>query len=205
MAYANPSVGRARDRERYHKRAAKRLAAGLCPKCGRLPPEPGRSLCGPCAEKQRVAGQARDARLRAAGKPRRDSARAREYERERSRRQAEARREAGMCVRCGTAPAAGGRSSCGPCLAKKREADRIRYHKAKGAGLKYGGKSVATKRSAARVASKQRQKTRRDSVYVPIADAVRPPRAARPASLAASRDGRRIASCMPLGDPPACA
>ena len=65
-------------------------------------------------------------RLRAAGKPRRDLGRAREYERERSRRQAEARREAGQCVRCGIAPAAGGRSSCERCLAKKREAYRIR-------------------------------------------------------------------------------
>ena len=68
-----------------------------------------------------------------------------------------------MCVRCGTAPAADGRSSCEPCLAKKREADRIRYRKAKDAGFKYGGKSVAVKRKAARAASRKRQEARRDS------------------------------------------
>ena len=163
MAYADPEVGRSRDHARYHRRIAERRAASFCRKCGRCPPTPERSVCEPCAEKQRAAGRARDARLRAVGKPRRDPGRAREYERERSRRQAEARREAGMCVRCGVAPAAGGRSSCEPCLAKKREADRIRYRKAKDARLKYGGKSVAVKRRAARIASKQRQKARRDS------------------------------------------
>ncbi len=67
------------------------------------------------------------------------------------------RREAGMCVRCGAAPAVDGRSSCEPCLAKRRESDRDRYHKAKDAGLKYGGKSVAVSRKAAR----KRQHARR--------------------------------------------
>ena len=163
MAYRDLEVRKQRDRERYHRPVAERRPAGLCAKCGRCPPAPGRSICGACAEKARASGRARDARLRAAGKPRRDPGRAREYERERSRRQAEARRDAGQCVRCGTAPAAGGRSSCEPCLAKKREADRIRYHEAKHAGLKYGGKAVAVKRKAGRIASKRRQENRHDS------------------------------------------
>ena len=163
MAYADPSVGRARDRERYHRRVAARRAAGLCEKCGRRPPAPGRPICDACAEKARAIGRARDARLRAAGQPRRDPGRTREYERERSRREAGARREAGRCVRCGTAPAAPGRSSCEPCLEKKREADRRRYRKAKDAGLKYGGKSVAVKRKAARAASRKRQQARREA------------------------------------------
>ena len=160
MAYRDREVGKRRDRERYHRRVAERRVAGFCEKCGRRPPAPGRPVCGACAEKARAAGRARDARLRAAGKPRRDPARAREYERERSRRQAQARREAGLCVRCGTAAAADGRSSCGPCLAKGRETDRLRYHKAKEAGLKYGGKSAAVKRRAARNASRRRREAR---------------------------------------------
>ncbi len=163
MAYRDQEVRKQRDRERYHRRIAKRRAAGLCPKCGRRAPAPGRPICGVCAEKSRAAGRARDARLCAADQPRRDPGRAREYERGRSRREAEARRQAGMCVRCGTAPAAGGRSSCEPCLTKKRAADRIRYRKAKDARLKYGGKSVAVKRKAARLASRQRQITRREA------------------------------------------
>ena len=117
VAYRDREVGKRRDRERYHRRVAER----------------------------RTAGRARDARLRAAGKLRRNPARAREYERERSRRQVEARRKAGLCVRCGTAAAAVGRSSCGPCLATRREADRIRYHKAKKAGLKYGGSQAQSR------------------------------------------------------------
>ena len=163
MAYRDWEVGKQKDRERYHRRVDQRRAAGLCEKCGRCQLVPGRSVCGACAEKARAAGRARDARLRAAGKPRRDPNRAREYERGRSRREAEARRQAGMCVRCGTAPAAGGPSSCEPCLAKKREADRLRYRKAKDAGLKYGGKSVAVKRKAARITSRKRQEARRDA------------------------------------------
>ena len=56
MAYRDPEVGRARDRERFQRRTAERIAHGLCPNCGRLPPEPGRSLCEPCGEKRRAAG-----------------------------------------------------------------------------------------------------------------------------------------------------
>ena len=163
MAYRDHEVRKQRDRERYHSRVAKRLAAGRCPRCGQRPPAPGRSVCGVCAEKSRAAGRARDARLRAAGKPRRDPGRARECERERSRRQAEQRRETGLCSKCGRTPVEPDRRTCGPCLVKKREADRIRYHKAKDARLKYGGKSAAVKRKAARNASRQRPVTRRDS------------------------------------------
>ena len=161
MPYRDIEVQRARDRERYHRRAGARRAAGLCPACGKRPPAPERSVCEPCADKRNRTSRARDARLREAHLPRRDLRRAREYERERSRREAEVRREAGMCVQCGTAPAAAGRSSCEPCLEKKREADRRRYHRAKDAGLKYGGKSVAVKRKAARTASRKRDEARR--------------------------------------------
>ena len=85
MPHKDPDVRRARDRERFARRTAERRAAGLCPKCGKRPPEPERSICEPCAERARAAGRARDARLRAAGQPRRNQDKARMYERERAR------------------------------------------------------------------------------------------------------------------------
>ena len=96
---------RAADLERYHRRTAERVAQGLCPKCGKRPPAPERSQCEPCLEKDAAAGRARDARLRAAGVPRRDAAKTREYERERTRRQTEARQAEGLCTACGKDPA----------------------------------------------------------------------------------------------------
>ncbi len=65
MAYRDPAVARARDLKRYHRRTAARKAAGLCPRCGKRPPQPGRSLCEPCAEKHRIAGRVSDAKRRA--------------------------------------------------------------------------------------------------------------------------------------------
>lgn len=91
MAYADPDVGKARGRERFRRRVAERLAAGLCTRCGREPPETGRKICQACAEKRRVADRQRDARLRDTGLSRRDGDRARAYERERSRRVVEER------------------------------------------------------------------------------------------------------------------
>ena len=49
MAYRDLDVRRARDRERFHRRTAERIARGLCPKCGARPPEPDRGLCAPCS------------------------------------------------------------------------------------------------------------------------------------------------------------
>ena len=66
MAYRDPAVGRARDLERYHRRTAARQAAGLCPRCGKRPPVPERSLCEPCAEKHRIPGRVSDAKRRGA-------------------------------------------------------------------------------------------------------------------------------------------
>ena len=160
MAYRDVSVRKRRDRERFARRTARRIAEGKCPRCGKAEPAPGRSVCEPCAEKRNRASRARDARLRAEGKPRRDSARANAYERERSRRRADERREAGLCVRCGIAPAADGRKSCEPCLEKRRAADRAKYAAGKAAGLKYGGACVEAKRRAGRAKSKRRQQER---------------------------------------------
>ena len=151
------------DLERYHRRTAERVARGLCPKCGKQPPAPDRQLCEPCNEKQKGASRARDARLRAEGKPRRDPARARAYERERSRKERAERQAEGMCTRCGKHPAAEGRASCEPCLEKRRASDRAKYAAGKAAGLPYGGSNIEAKRRAARLKSKRRQKARRDA------------------------------------------
>ena len=160
MAYREPAVRRAKDRERVARRSAERIAAGQCPRCGKRPPAPDRSVCNSCAARRNRASRVRDARLRAEGKPRRDPARAREYERERSRRESAARQAEGTCTRCGTFPAADGRSSCEPCLEKRRAADRAKYAAGKAAGLKYGGANADAKRRAGRVRSKKRQKAR---------------------------------------------
>ena len=160
MAYADPAVQREKDRERFRKRTAERHAAGLCPGCGDRPPAPERALCTPCAEKRNRAGRARDARLRAEGKPRRDSARAREYERERTRREREERCARGICIRCGKRHAAPDRASCEPCLEKRREAERTRYAAGKAAGLPYGGADPNARRKYARARSKRIQKAR---------------------------------------------
>ena len=51
MAYRDPAVRLQRDRERFHRRIAERLAAGLCVKCGKQPPAPDRTVCDPCAKR----------------------------------------------------------------------------------------------------------------------------------------------------------
>ena len=163
MAHKDPAIGRARDRERFRKRVAERRAAGLCSRCGQTEPTPGRSLCEPCAEKRRLVERARNARLRAAGVPRRNGAKARAAERRRYRRQAAERKAQGICTRCGRDPAAPDRSLCEVCLTKRRKAERARYRKAKAAGLPYGGKPVAGKRRSARIASRNRRRVRRES------------------------------------------
>ena len=160
MAYRDPEVGKAKGRERFRLRVEKRRAAGLCPRCGDRPPAPERSVCAPCAEKCNRASRARDARLRAAGKPRRDPERAKEYERGRARRETEKRAARGSCTRCGKHPAAPGRKSCEPCLEKRRQADRANYAAGKASGLPYGGADPEAKRRVGQARSKRRQKAR---------------------------------------------
>ena len=161
MAYADPAVGRRKDRERFRRRTAERVAKGLCPRCGAAPSAPERTICDSCAEKRNRASRARDARLRAVGMPRHDPARARGYERERSRREAAARSAEGLCTRCGKAQAADGRTACEPCLEKRRASDRARYAAGKAAGKLYGGANADAKRRSGRTKSKRRQQSRR--------------------------------------------
>ena len=160
MAYRDIAKRRENDLARYHRRTRARREAGLCLRCGKSEPVPERTLCASCNEKQNRAGRARDARLRAEGKPRRDPAQAKLYERERSRRERAARTAEGLCGRCGKEPAAPGRSSCEPCLEKRRETDRASYAAGKAAGLKYGGADPEAKRRAGRNRSRKRQKAR---------------------------------------------
>ena len=160
MPHRDPRVGRHKDRERYHRRAADRRSAGLCPKCGKRAPAPDRSICSCCAEKARAAGRARDARLRAAGQPRRDKEKARVYERERERRQIASRIAWGICTKCGTNPAEPHRRLCEPCAEKRRAYDRTRYAEARARGELYGGKDPGAKRKAGRAASGRRHRKR---------------------------------------------
>ena len=163
MAYKDPEVGRACDRERFCKRVAERRAQGLCPRCGTAPPAPGRSVCEPCAEKKRVASCARDAKLRAAGKPRRDLDKARAYGRTHSRRQTAERLAQGLCPRCGERPHEPERHLCAPCGEQRRTAERARYAKARAAGKLYGGRDPEGRRRIAKERSKQRFHARRNA------------------------------------------
>ncbi len=163
MAYADPEVRRQRDRERFRKRTAERTAAGLCPRCGVHPPGPERRLCAGCAEKGNRASRTRDARLRAAALPRRDPDKARAFQRKHARRLAAERRAAGICVRCGKAPAAPARTACEGCLEKRRASDRAKYRAGKAAGKLYGGANATAKRKSARAKSKRNQKARKEA------------------------------------------
>ena len=102
---------RARDLERWHRRAAERTALGLCVKCGKRPPEPERSQCEPCAEKRRAA------------------------DRERHRKRAAARIADGKCPRCGVREPAAGRSICEVCAEKRNRAGRARDARLRAEGI----------------------------------------------------------------------
>ena len=135
MAYRNPEEDRARDRERFRRRTAERIAQGLCPKCGKAPPEPERRLCAPCAEKRRAAERVRDAKRRAAGKPRyRNPEKERARDRERSRRRSAECFARGLCPKCGKAPLAPDHTLCRRCIEKRRAAERARYREGQGCG-----------------------------------------------------------------------
>ena len=93
---------RVRDLERYYRQTAERRAKGLCVKCGKRPPTPGRARCESCAAKKRPADRARHHRRTAEHFAR------------------------GLCPKCGKRPPEPGRSQCEPCLEKDRVAGRAR-------------------------------------------------------------------------------
>ena len=104
---SDPEVRRRVGRKRSRKRSEDRRAAGLCVRCGAVPPAEGRTMCEPCRDDRRAADRARHAERRAAG----------------------------VCPDC-AAPAPGGKLYCEPCagtrsrrrnLEAKRKAARRRY------------------------------------------------------------------------------
>ena len=150
MAYRDPEVGRARDRERFRRTTAERVAQGLCPKCGKAPPEPDRSLCAACNEKRRIADRARRARRSAAGIKRVREPKARQGEYRRARARADKRLAQGLCARCARHPPEPQRRLCARCAEKRRASARARYAAARAAGKLYGGRNPAGRRRIAR-------------------------------------------------------
>ena len=163
MAYRNPDTGRERGRESFRRRTAERRAQNLCPKCGKAPPEPDRSLCELCAEKRRKAERARDAKRRALGQKRyTNPEKERTRNRKRYQQQTAERLAQGLCPKCGKEELPPGRGLCESCGGKRRKAERARYMKAKASGKLYGGKDPNLCRRIARERSKQRFHARLD-------------------------------------------
>ena len=113
--------------QRAHLRREARIEQGLCAKCGKRPPDPGVTLCGPCREKHRAADRA--FRARNGGQPYggHDPDKRRRADRERDRHRRRARQDAGLCTQCGREPAADGRAVCEPCREARRARERARY------------------------------------------------------------------------------
>ena len=128
---------RAGERSRARQRIAKRIARGVCTKCGVNPPESGRRLCAACGEKRRAAERARYAKARSRGElyGGRDPQARRNAGRAASARRRQARLEGGTCVRCGRRPPAEGGVTCGPCRETRQAAERELYAARRAAGL----------------------------------------------------------------------
>lgn len=67
MPYKDSETGRKKELERHHRRTADRCAIGMCPKRGKNPPTPGRSLYEACLERGRESERVRYARRKAEG------------------------------------------------------------------------------------------------------------------------------------------
>ncbi len=109
----NPESRRRMARERSKRRRRERTEAGLCTRCGELPPAEGGAVCEPCREARRAAEKKLYAERRAGGR----------------------------CGRCGGQVFAGA-SRCEACAAreqsrstKKNAASRARYHDRRALGL----------------------------------------------------------------------
>ena len=173
MSRQEPAHRRARLRRRH----TERLASGLCTRCGKTPPEPGLKVCAGCAEKRRAADKARRDRARARGAAYagRDPVKCRRAERAGDKRRRRARREAGLCTRCGRRPPADGRSVCEPCGEAVRAAERARYAARRAAGacvrcaeLAIAGSSRCARHAALeaeRVSSSERRSAVRKKRY----------------------------------------
>lgn len=104
---------RVQSREGSRRRYYQRKAAGLCYRCGKVsigPPDTS-ALCKPCdAAMWRNKNGGLNRRL----------------DRERTGRQYHERRAAGLCVRCGKAPARENLSTCEPCATRDAAGERRR-------------------------------------------------------------------------------
>ena len=137
MAYKDPETERACQRRCYRRVTDERTAQGLCPKCGKAEPEPGRRLCRRCGGKRRAADRARYAKAKAAGlaygggnvEAKRKAARAK------TKRRYDARRAAGLCTKCGKRPPVEGSMSCGACKAARNARERTQWDERRAAGL----------------------------------------------------------------------
>lgn len=132
----DPERANAYQRERKRRLHAGRAAAGICTRCGRAQALSGGSACEPCAEKRRAHDRVRHARAKAQGLAYggRDPETKRQAGRKHSRKRSEARKAAGLCIRCGKVPAAPDRSMCEPCRENRRQARRERYGRRRAAG-----------------------------------------------------------------------
>ena len=161
MPHADPDIRPQCARERARRRTAERIARGLCPRCGKQPPEPGRSLCQQCGERRRLADRARATKRRQAGIKRAREPDDRKAEHQRARQRAEDRLTRGLCARCGRDPHEPDRRLCAACGERQRRLDRERYAKARAANRPYGGRNPETKRAQARRRTRNRQHARR--------------------------------------------
>ena len=136
MPYKEPEKERTCGRRRYERITAARIAHGMCPRCGKAKPAPDHTLCRPCGEQRRKAERARHAKAKAAGLlySGRDAARCRRSARDRSKQSDQARRDAGLCTRCGSRQPLEGGTVCAPCRELKRDREREHYARRRDAG-----------------------------------------------------------------------
>ena len=137
MVDRDPQVSLSKDRERFRKRVAEHLARGMCPRCGEARPAPDRTLCRHCGDKRRKAERARCAKAKAAGilYCGRDAERCRRIARDRSKQRDRARRDAGLCTRCGKQNPVEGRTVCVRCREERGEREREQYAARRAASL----------------------------------------------------------------------
>ena len=136
MPHKDPETRRAYERERHRRRVEKRRAMGLCIKCGKDRPAPGRSLCEACLERSRAAERARYDRARREGAAYggRCPESRRRMARKRNRRRRRERTEAGLCTSCGARPPVQGGAVCEACREARRAEERELYAERRAGG-----------------------------------------------------------------------
>ncbi len=175
------------DRERHRRRAESRREQGLCPKCGRDSPAPGRSLCDSCLGKARAAERARylERKIEGSAYGGRDPESRRRMARERAWKRRRERLEAGLCTTCGERKPAEGGAVCEDCRQARRAAEKKLYEKRRSSGRcgRCGGAVIGKASTCASCAA-------RDSKRRPRKNA---------ASRARYRDRRTRGICVDCG------